>query len=204
MSDALMNTTLAILAGGEGSRMGKPKGLLTVGGRPILKHILENAHWPGPTLLITSPGRQSPLGVEAFDAEALDPVAGLGPMRGILTALEHAKTEQVVVSAVDMPSLGPEIFRWLAGELHRRPAAHAIMIERMSGHARVVEPLPAAFRKTAAKLLEPRLADGQASLHRLAGLDGVVLVQAPESWGPELWTNLNFPGDLENWHANKR
>src|SRR5271168_1275719 len=131
MSDALANTTLAILAGGEGSRMGRPKGPLTLGGRPILKHILAQAHWPGPTLLITSPGRQSPPAASAFDAEATDPVPGLGPMRGILTALQHAKTDQVVASAVDMPSINFEIFRWLADELHRRPEAHAVMIKRL-------------------------------------------------------------------------
>lgn len=196
MTDALTNTTLAILAGGEGSRMGRPKGLLEIGGRPILRHILENARWGGPTLVVTSPGRESPPGAEGFDAEVVDSVAGLGPMRGVLTALEHVKTETVVVSAVDMPAIGWEIFRWLAGELQGRPDAQVVMIERIWESASITEPLPAAFRRSARNLLERRLADGESSLRDLRHLGQVQVLRAPGDWAPELWTNLNFPEDV--------
>ena len=54
----MRDVTLAILAGGEGSRMGYPKGELRLGGRPILPVLLERFAWEGPTLLVTAPGRQ--------------------------------------------------------------------------------------------------------------------------------------------------
>jgi len=196
MSAVLVNTTLAILAGGEALRMGRPKGLLNISGRPILTHILDAARWPGPTLLVTSPGRESPPGTEAFNAEASDPVAGLGPMRGVLTALEHATTELIVVAAVDMPSIGPEIFRWLAAELARRPATQAILIERTMDNRVMIEPLPAAFRKSAQKMVQEQLAQGKYSLHGLSECQGIQVIRAPEDWSAALWTNLNFPHDL--------
>jgi molybdopterin-guanine dinucleotide biosynthesis protein A len=199
MSGVFLNTTLAILAGGEGSRMGRPKSLLTLGGKPILSHILGEARWNGPTMLVTSPGRQFPPAAGEFSFEVSDPVADQGPMRGVLTALQHSVTDQVVVSAVDMPSTGSEIFSWLARELSARPHADAVMIERKWQGDHIVEPLPAAFRKSAQTLLEQRLAEGKRSLYPLAHSPGVEVLLAADNWIPELWTNLNSPGDLAKW-----
>jgi FdhD protein len=195
------DTTLAILAGGEGSRMGRPKALLSVGDRPILQHILDRARWPGPTMLVTSPGRQSPPGTELFDIEAADPIAGVGPMRGALTALENAATEQVIVSAVDMPSIASEIFQFLAEQLHQRPEALAVMIRRARQNGVTIEPLPAAFRIGARNLLQERLARSKASLRELTECADVHVVDAPESWPSTIWTNLNFPEDVKHWQS---
>ena len=54
MTSSLSNVTLAILAGGEGSRMGKPKGHLEIAGKPILAYLLDQIGWPGPTMLVTA------------------------------------------------------------------------------------------------------------------------------------------------------
>ena len=43
--------------------------------------------WPGPTLLVTAPAVAHPPAADLFDREAVDPVDGLGPLRGVLTAL---------------------------------------------------------------------------------------------------------------------
>src|SRR2546430_7328455 len=90
-------STLAVLSGGAGSRMGGPKGSLEVRGKPILEYLLGRFQWRGQTLLVTAPGIGRPRGAERLDREVLDPVAGLGPLRGVLTALENASTEIVVV-----------------------------------------------------------------------------------------------------------
>jgi molybdopterin-guanine dinucleotide biosynthesis protein A len=73
------HTTLAVLAGGEGRRMGGPKGVLALDGRPILERLLDRLDWPGPTLLVTAPGREHPPGWRRFTNEVTDPVAGEGP-----------------------------------------------------------------------------------------------------------------------------
>lgn len=178
--------------------MGIPKGLLKIKGRPILSHILANSNWPGPTLLVTSPGRQSPPGAEEFDAEAVDPVAGLGPMRGVLTALENAQTEAVIVCAVDMPAMNGEVFRWIADELNRSPAALGLLVERIVDGKQVIEPLPAAFRRRARELLAQQIASGKRSLCGLSDCQGIELARAPQDWA-SLWENINYPHDLSRW-----
>ncbi len=97
--------------------MGAPKGVLALDGRPILERLLDRLDWPGPTLLVTAPGREHPPGWRLFTNEATDPVAGEGPLRGILNGLEHASTEEVVVVPVDMPNVTRAPLAWLAARL---------------------------------------------------------------------------------------
>src|ERR1700721_4778762 len=85
--------TLAVLAGGEGRRMGLPKQNLEINGRPILEFLLNQFAWPGPTLLVTAPSRRHPPGAHLFYAEAVDAIENQGPLRGVLTALENASTD---------------------------------------------------------------------------------------------------------------
>jgi molybdopterin-guanine dinucleotide biosynthesis protein A len=187
--------TLAVLAGGEGTRMGMPKGLLRVAGRPILQWLLERMAWDGPTLLVTAPGRERPPGSQQFDREATDPVAGEGPLRGVHTALAASATDVVVVTTVDMPGIGPEQLRWLLSELDRRPAAAALMCARGGGQ---LEPFPLAVRREARVALAERLARAERSVHRLVAA-GVAEPVACPPWPARTWVNLNRPEDLEAW-----
>lgn len=195
------HTTLAVLAGGEGRRMGGPKGVLALDGRPILERLLDRLAWPGPTLLVTAPGREHPPGWRRFTNEATDPVAGEGPLRGLLTALENASTDEVVVLPVDMPNITPAPLAWLAARLRENPAAAAVMVEK-PGHAPGrIEPLPAAFRtNTAQTLVRARLGDRQLALHQLTESSEVVVLPVSSDWPSDFWVNLNTPSDLATYH----
>ena len=186
------NATLAILAGGEGSRMGRPKGSLVIHGQPILRHLLQQLAWRGPTLLVTAPGREHPDGWNAFDAEAADPVAGEGPLRGILTALQHATTHFVAVTTVDMPGLRGEQITPLLKHL-RSKRILGVMYER-GGE---VEPFPSAYRRTAEESIREILAAGQRAVHELVDELPVAVLAAPARWPEAVWANLNSPADLE-------
>jgi molybdopterin-guanine dinucleotide biosynthesis protein A len=197
MSDAPV--TLAILAGGEGSRMGTPKGLLRIGpdaGQPILTYLLHRITWRGPTLLVTAPGREHPPGWEGFDREATDPEAGGGPLRGVLTALEHARTALTVVLTVDMPEIGPEQLRCLLEILREDPQARGAMFRRGEASATQIEPFPSVYRPAAIEPIAARLQGGRRSVHGLLQDAGFISVDAPAHWPQSVWTNLNSPEDL--------
>lgn len=195
--------TLAILAGGEGRRMGMPKGALCIGDEPILAYLLRRWEWAGPTLLITAPGREHPPGCEAFNAEHVDPVAGEGPLRGLHTALRHVKTDLLVVATVDMPMVRGDQLRWLAGRLREDQQAVGMMLRRdePDGHERRIEPFPCAFRRAALSLIERQLSQLRRSVHGLLHDPSVCLVDAPADWPAETWMNLNTPQDLRQFHA---
>jgi molybdopterin-guanine dinucleotide biosynthesis protein A len=189
--------TLAILAGGEGSRMGKPKGELVVGGRPILEYLLERFAWTGPTLLVTAPGREHPPGWERFGAEVVDRVPKQGPMRAILTALENSVTDRVITATVDMPVIGRPQLDWLVQRLSMRPRAMGMMLSRPDGAKERIEPFPSIFRAGAKEHIIARLE------HRLLSVKGLTLHEAfdltppCDEWDNSVWTNLNRPEDLE-------
>jgi len=171
-----------------------PKGLLSIGGRPVLQYLLERLRWKGPTALITAPGREHPPGWELFDAEWTDPTSGLGPLRGVLTALENAKTPVVLVTTVDMPGIGQEQLEWLVARLHSKKAL-GVMCRRGDG----IEPFPMACWTDAISLVRPRLEPGRLSVHRLAEDPGFAVLDAPGSWHDSVWTNLNHREELDRF-----
>lgn len=183
--------TLAVIAGGIGRRMGGPKVHLRVAGQPILAWLLSRLTWPGPTLLVTAPAVGSAPGAERFDAHAVDPADDQGPLRGLLTALEHATTELIVAIPVDMPNLDREKLAWLIRQL--RPELDGIMCRNRAGE---IEPFPCVIRRRAAGILADRLKTGRRALHRLCDEPGFKAITT--DWPDESWVNLNAPEDLKN------
>lgn len=191
--DTVTQTTLAVLAGGEGARMGHPKAHLRIGGQPILEFLMDRWRWPGPTMLVTAPGRDRPPGWERFSREMTDPVAGAGPLQGVLTALEAATTELLVVTTCDMPGVGVEQFRWLIDRLRERDDLLGVMTR----HGETIEPFPLALRASSLPMIRKRYEDGSRSTYRLAETSSFAALPAPAEWPQSVWTNLNMPADLD-------
>ena len=193
----MTDITLAILAGGEGSRMGKPKALLAIDQTPILEFLLNRFAWTGPTLLVTAPGRQHPPGWNRFTAECTDPVPGLGPLRGILTALEHAQTSIVIFATVDMPNITPLQLDWIAEQIHHGRDTIGLMTRRIISGKEQIEPFPSTFRITAADALRNRLERGSRSVNSLKDQPGFAVISAPADWPASTWINLNHPEEFD-------
>lgn len=203
---SLEHVTLAVLAGGAGSRMGTPKSLLSVGDKPLLAFLMERLAWPGPTLLIASPGRERPPGSDRFEHEACDAVADEGPLRGVYTALTHATTPMLVIAGVDMPAVTADDLAWFVKELAARPAAAGVMASRGDAGAGrgQIEPLPCAFRPAlAVGIVSDHLAGGRRSLHGLAK-DGEIKLADAGALPERVWTNVNTPGEWERFLAGLR
>jgi len=177
--------------------MGVPKHSLEIGGRPMLQHILESLRWPGPTLLVTAPAREHPLGWELFDRETVDPVEGEGPLRGVLTALQNVVTEYTVICTVDMPALRLEHLRWISARLLGRSDLDGLMLRRRAGAEERIEPFPLACRKSAADTIAEQLDSGKRHVHCLLDLPRFAAPESPGEWRERIWTNLNTPADYE-------
>lgn len=190
------NIALAVLAGGRSSRMGFPKAAIEVAHRPILREILDRFRWSGPTLLITAPGREHPPGCENFDAEYVDPLPDQGPLRGILTALENAPADDVLVLPVDMPCIIPAQLQRLIDAIQSDHAALGVMMRRAEEDSRI-EPFPSIYRRGAATVIADLLSRGEGAVHGLlkSGARFIAIPGLPE-WDERIWTNLNRPSDL--------
>jgi molybdopterin-guanine dinucleotide biosynthesis protein A len=191
--------TLAVLAGGQSTRMGRPKSHLLLNGRPILQDLLDRLHWPGPTLLVTAPGRQHPPASDHFEAEVTDPVENEGPLRGLLTALDSCATDMLAVLTLDMPAIGRDQIDWLVDELKSRPTALALMLRRSDDGEDRIEPFPSAYRRSASDVVKAQLAAAKRSVHSLSSLPQFLTLPAPAAWPPATWANLNRPEDVDQF-----
>jgi molybdenum cofactor guanylyltransferase len=189
--------TLAILAGGEGRRMGRAKGDLRIDGRPILSYLLDRFRWGGPTVLVTAPGRERPPGSERFDREVSDPAPRQGPLRGVLTALQATESAMLVVASCDMPLIESRHLTWLVRSLAQRPTASLVM-PTCDGR---VQPFPLSLRRVATQPLVDHFASGSRSMRSLLEIDGAAALPTPEDWPAETWTNLNAPVDVAKFQS---
>src|SRR6266513_99355 len=97
----------AILAGGAGTRLGRPKATAPLGGRPMLEHPLLALEGAGlETVVVAKRGTPLPPDAAPLWEEPDEP---LHPLRGIVTALEQADGRTVLVCGCDLPFVTPAL-----------------------------------------------------------------------------------------------
>jgi molybdenum cofactor guanylyltransferase len=105
------DTSLAILAGGRGRRLGGvSKGLLEYEGRTLVARLLDLAdRFAGALLVADDPTPWTPFGVRVV----ADVVKDRGVPGGLHAALVHSGTPWVVLVACDMPFVRAEVLEHL-------------------------------------------------------------------------------------------
>ena len=102
----------AVLAGGASRRMGEPKALVELAGRPLIAHAVDAVADAGlEPVVVAKPDSPIPdLGVTILD----EPAEPQHPLCGIVAALRYADTRPVVVIGCDMPLVPPALLGTLA------------------------------------------------------------------------------------------
>jgi len=179
----------AILLGGASSRMGRDKGHVEVGGvaaatrlARLAASLFEDVALVGGAPPAEAPGRRV--------ADRPGPPCAL---RGVATALAEARAPRVLVLAVDLPLLTPDVLLALVA-----CAEADVVAPRTPGG---LEPLCALYRVEAAlPLARARLASGELSLQGLLGALDVATLQGDDlaSADPDgsALLNVNTPDDL--------
>ena len=183
----------AVLAGGQARRLGgRDKSRLVVRGRSIIVRQLDVLQRVSDDVFLVSSfaERHADLGLPVYP----DVVAGAGAIGGVLTALERARHELVLVVACDLPFLKAPLLLALADLARRADGA-------WPATSRGVEPLAACYQRRVRDVLRARIDAGRLKLMdldrvlRMARLEGEALAAcgAPE----EIFANVNTLEDLE-------
>lgn len=167
-----------VLAGGASRRMGSDKALLVVDGRPLARRTADVLVAAGASEVLVVGGDAAalrPLGLEVV----ADRHVGEGPLGGLVTALDAAANEVVVVLACDLPYADPAgvvaVVAALAGD------AQAAWAAPVSGGRRQL--LHAAFRRSRRTHWADAFAGGERSLQRPASLvPGVEVGSLDQRW----------------------
>ncbi len=150
----------ALLAGGQSRRMGRDKANVQIGGVALWRRqleILRRLH-PEQLFICGRPEVEYP----GSDCEVVtDVVPNAGPLGGLITALQHASSETVVLLAVDMPGMEPSFLEKLLAKSHARK--RSVVPYGPCG----LEPLAAVYRTDCLASAEECLRAGERSMRSL-------------------------------------
>lgn len=180
-----------ILCGGKSSRMGEPKALLEIEGRPLIGKIIAVAgEVAGEVLLVTSdPEPYREFGLPLITGEIPD----RGPLEGLRVGLAAANGDLVFALSCDLPGLKSGPFHRMLELIGER---RALVPESDRGP----EPLCALYRKECGASLADALDRGERALHRaVAMLDPVRPDSTALGAAPTFFANLNTPDDVALW-----
>ena len=182
----------AILAGGQGRRMGgADKALLPLAGRPLIAHAIDRLEPQVERLSISANG--DPARLARFGLPVLpDTSASQGPLSGILAALDWAAplgATHLVTAPTDAPFLPPDL-------TPRLLLAGNLSLARSAGNDHPTFGLwPVALRDP----LRAFLASGaKTSIRAFADAQGAARADFPDDGA---FSNLNTPQDLATAEA---
>src|SRR5215216_64292 len=188
------DVTLAILAGGQGRRLGGvPKGLLEYEGRALVARQLDLADRFSDVFLVADdPAQWRALGVRVIP----DVVKNRGAPGGLHAALAHTGTPWVVLVACDMPFIHAAVLDHL---LDRREDELGWVCAERDGY---LEPMPGVYAARLAPVIAPLLPTGPSLQFLLRASGGRALpMKELAELDPELrsWVSVNTPEDAARY-----
>ncbi len=185
------DVTVAVLAGGQSSRMGREKSFVPLKGRPLIAHTLERVQRLNlPVILITNqPESYTQFGVPLHG----DVLAQRGSLIGLHSALYHSPTAYTLCVACDMPLLNVDLLRHL---IELRQGCDGVV----PLPAQRAEPLHAVYHRDCLAHIEAQAQQGELQISRLyAGLHIRYLLDSEiRAFDPDLrsFLNANTPDEL--------
>lgn len=185
----------AVLAGGRGRRMGRPKSGLLVGNEPLLLRQLRilGEAGVGERIVSLEHGGEPDPAVGPDIRIVRDPSAGLGPLAGIAEVLRRAENPRVLVLAVDLPEMTAEYLRELLAACRSGKG----IVPCMGGR---FEPLVAVYPRSLRPEAADRVTRGDRSVQDFVAAAvnaGWLAIREVPRDQSILFTNWNRPGDFE-------
>jgi molybdopterin-guanine dinucleotide biosynthesis protein A len=188
-----------VLAGGQARRMGGvDKGMVELGGRPLLGHIIDRLRPQVEKIIVSAngdPDRFAPFGLPVVP-DAIEGFAG--PLAGILAAMKWAranaaKVEFIATVPVDTPFFPDNLVTRLSAALDD---GHDLAVAASGGH---IHPVFGLFRVRLAEDLARFLGepDNRAVFAWIESHRNIVVpFKAPDDAAIDLFFNINRPDDL--------
>jgi molybdopterin-guanine dinucleotide biosynthesis protein A len=178
-----------VLSGGRSRRMGRDKALLQRDGDSQLAHAVGLLLGELQQVFVSARADQSDDSERARFPLIVDRYADLGPVAGILSALEYDDRAAWLVVACDLPNLDKTTIRYL---LDNRSASTPFTAYRSSSDT-LPEPLCAIYEPQSLSLIRSCVADGMHCPRKILLRSDTQLLELPD---PHSLDNVNTPEDL--------
>lgn len=182
-----------VLAGGQSRRMGKDKALLRHNGETQLGRAVRLLQQQLERVFVSARADQAAEPERARFSQIVDRYADLGPLAGILSAMDTEPQAVWLVVACDLPNLDSETIRHLLDE---RSATQPFTAYRSSFDG-LPEPLCAIYNPSARRILNEFVAAGIQCPRKIMMRSDTRLLEARN---PRALVNINTPDELSQ-HA---
>lgn len=179
-----------VLAGGESRRMGCDKAQLRHGELSQLEYVAAVLGEVADAVFVSTRESQAGDSVRSRFENIVDRYDELGPVAGILSALEAYPESDWLIVACDLPNVDVATLHYLIQ--HSDPAYPFTAFT--SSHDGLPEPLCAIYRKECTTILRQFVADGLKCPRKMLIRSNTQLL---EQIDPMSLENVNSPGDLE-------
>ena len=191
--------TSIVLAGGKGGRLGRDKTLERVGGRSMLRRVVDCLTLICDEIIVVIAQGQPEPSLSAEARVVVDLYPGKGSLGGIYTGLVASGSFHNLVVACDMPFLNPSLLRYL---MKVSPGFDVIIPRDRVGR---LEPLHALYSKNCIDPINQQIQQGDLKVDGFLGQVRVRYVEEAEidEFDPQhlSFFNINTPADLEKAEA---
>ncbi len=180
-----------VLSGGESKRMGRDKALLRRDGQSQLAFIVALLERHVERVFVSTRAEQKDEPERSRFDQVIDHYTDMGPLAGILSALDDHPEADWLVVACDLPNIGDETLRHL---LANRSPTHPFSAY-ISSHDGLPEPLCAVYLASSAPRDRQFADDGIRCPRKILIRSDTHLL---EQLDPASLDNVNTPVDLGN------
>jgi molybdopterin-guanine dinucleotide biosynthesis protein A len=180
-----------VLAGGESRRMGRDKALLDHDGQSQLAFVIDLLGAVVDKVFVSTRSDQAADEERGRYEQIVDRFENLGPVAGIMSALEEHPNVDWLVVACDLPNIDEQTIRYL---LDRRSDTQPFTAFT-SSHDGLPEPLCAVYRKGCKDIVQTFVDDGMICPRKILIRSDTCLLEQPNSAALD---NVNTPDDLQN------
>lgn len=179
-----------VLAGGESRRMGQDKATLRRAGQSQLAYVVELLDGLVERVFVSTRADQKGDTERSRFEQIVDRYEDLGPVAGILSAMDEYPDVDWLVLACDLPNVDtPTLTHLLQKRSPDKPfSAYS------SSYDGLPEPLCAVYRAASSDIVRGFVADGMYCPRKMLIRSDTLLLEQPD---PVALDNVNTPEDLE-------
>lgn len=178
-----------VLAGGESRRMGRDKALLVRDGQSQLAHITALLEGITDRVYVSSRQEQQDDPERSRFENIVDRYEGIGPIAGILSAMDAHPHADWLVVACDLPNIDERTLAFLIEKAEPEQPFTAFK----SSYDGLPEPLCALYRSGSEGIIRQFVEDGIVCPRKILIRSDTMLLEQPN---PVALDNINTPDDL--------
>ncbi|MBP9500038.1 MAG: molybdenum cofactor guanylyltransferase [Acetoanaerobium sp.] len=188
-----------VLAGGKSSRMGFDKSTMVLQNKKLIESTIKKLDSLFDDIIISVDGLEKKSEFN-HDKIVVDKVKGVGPLGGMISALEMAQSDRLFVIPCDMPVIDIKYISFMMKYMDD----NEIILSEKNGY---FEPFPGFYSKSLIPRIDELINQNRRSIRSIFECSRTKVISESEwkklGFSEEIFTNLNTTQDVEKYLSYK-